>query len=159
MSKASSSQGFSGGCLCSAVRYRSKEAPMIVGHCHCVDCRKSSGTGHCTHIVVPAQGFSVTGEVKFYSRPADSGNVVNRGFCPNCGSAVYSTNEGMPDLAFLRASSLDDPEMVTPAMVVYASRAPSWDYVEAGLPSFATHPEGGPGRAIAAQAGGSAHGL
>lgn len=140
----SSSHGFTGGCLCGAVRYRSEKAPMIVAHCHCEDCRRSSGTGHCTHVVVPADAFSVTGEVKLYSRPADSGNIVNRGFCPNCGSAVYSTNDGMPDLTFPRASSLDDPEIATPMMVVYASRAPSWDPAAAGLPAFAEQPEGGP---------------
>ena len=29
-----------GGCLCGAVSYEAKAAPMVVGHCHCDDCRK-----------------------------------------------------------------------------------------------------------------------
>lgn len=137
-------QGFSGGCLCGAVSYRSSVDPQLVAHCHCVDCRKSSGTGHGTHIVIPAEALSVSGEVKFYDHPADSGNVVSRGFCPTCGSAIYSTNSGMPGMAFPRASSLDDPEIAKPQLVVYASRAASWDYVDPGLPSHAEMPEGGP---------------
>ena len=141
--------GFKGGCLCGSVHYESTVDPVVVGHCHCVDCRKTSGTGHCTHIVIPKQAFTVTGEVKFYDRPADSGNVVSRGFCPTCGSAIYSTNSAMPDMVFPRASSLDDPEIAKPQMVVYASRAPSWDYVDPKLPSFATMPEGGPQQVIA----------
>jgi hypothetical protein len=143
------SQGFSGGCLCGAVRYQSAVGPQVVGHCHCVDCRKSSGTGHCTHVVIPEDAFTVSGEVKFYDRPADSGNIVSRGFCPTCGSAVYSTNSGMPDMVFPRASSLDDPEIAKPQMVVYASRAPSWDHVDPELPAFPTMPEGGPHKVMA----------
>lgn len=140
---------FKGSCLCGAVQFQSTAEPLAVGHCHCVDCRKSSGTGHCTHIVIPKDAFSVSGEVTFYERPADSGNIVSRGFCPSCGSAIYSKNSGMPEMVFPRASSLDDPDVVTPAMVVYASRAPTWDYMDSSLPSFPAMPEGGPGQAIA----------
>lgn len=136
--------GFKGGCLCGSVRYECNAEPMMAAHCHCVDCRKSSGTGHCTHIVVPKEAFSVSGTVTFYDRPADSGNMVRRGFCPTCGSAVYSTNAGMPNIVFPRASSLDDPEVAKPQMVVYSSRAPSWDLVDPQLPSFSKVPEGGP---------------
>lgn len=53
--------GFTGSCLCGAVAYDSKADPQVVAHCHCVDCRKSSGTGHGTHIVIPSDGFTVTG--------------------------------------------------------------------------------------------------
>ncbi|MGE0408435.1 MAG: GFA family protein [Amphiplicatus sp.] len=134
--------GFEGGCLCGKVRYRAAAAPMMAGHCHCVDCRKTSATGHATHVVVPAQAFSVTGAVKAYDRPADSGNVVSRKFCPECGSAIYSTNSAAPDMHFVRASSLDDPEIAKPSMIVFASRAPSWDFMDKGLPSFPTMPEG-----------------
>ncbi|MGQ0589997.1 MAG: GFA family protein [Sphingosinicella sp.] len=123
-----------GGCLCGNVRYAAGE-PMVCGHCHCVDCRKTSATGHATHAMVPASAFEVSGELACYERPADSGNVVARRFCPTCGSAVFSTNSAMPGMIFLRASSLDDPDRVTPHMVVYASRAPAWDRIE-GMTSF-----------------------
>ena len=143
------SEGFRGGCLCGAIRFESAVDPKVVAHCHCVDCRKSSGTGHCTHIVIPEDALTVSGEVKFYDRPADSGNFVSRGFCPNCGSAIYSKNSGMPTMAFPRASALDDPNVVTPEMVVYASRAPAWDHTDPALPSFSEVPEGGPKKVIA----------
>jgi len=134
--------GFTGGCLCGAVTYKSENGPMLVGHCHCIDCRRSSGTGHATNIVIPEDGFSVSGEIKFYDRPADSGNIVSRGFCPDCGSALYSKNDGMPGMVFPRASSLDDPDVAVPAIVVYASRAVGWDPVDPALPAFDGMPEG-----------------
>ncbi|MGF1620292.1 MAG: GFA family protein [Rhodomicrobiaceae bacterium] len=134
------SKGFTGACLCGAVRYESAAAPQIALHCHCRDCRRSSATGHATIVVVPESEFSLTGEVRFYDRPADSGNMVSRGFCPNCGSAIYARNSGMPGSVGLRASSLDDPEIVEPSMVVYTSRALSWDPVAPGLRGFAEMP-------------------
>lgn len=146
--------GFGGSCLCGAVKYESSVDPMVVAHCHCVDCRKSSGTGHCTHIAVPKEALTVSGEVKFYDHPADSGNIVSRGFCPACGSAIFSKNSSMPQMVFPRASALDDPEIVKPQMTVYASRAPSWDPVDPNLPAFAEIPDGGPQKIIADSQGG-----
>jgi len=137
------SEQFSGGCLCGAVRYESTSAPVGAGHCHCDDCRRSSGTGHCSHLIVPKKAFSVTGEVRFYDAPTDTGNIVSRGFCPTCGGAIYSTNSGSPDLVFPRASSLDDLEVFQPQMVVYAKRAASWDRLDPALPHFEGMPSTG----------------
>ena len=130
---------FEGGCLCGAVRYQG-ETQIASAHCHCDDCRKSSGTRHCSHMAVAEEGFRVTGQVRFYDAPADSGNIVSRGFCPTCGSAVYSKNSGMAGMVFLRASSLDDPEVFQPQIVVYGKRAPSWDPVASGLLVFEAMP-------------------
>ena len=142
------SVAFSGSCLCGAVSLESTAEPMLVGHCHCVDCRKSSGTGHCTHVIVPKDALTVTGELTFFDHPADSGNMISHGFCPTCGCAIYSTNSGMPDMVFPRASCLDDPDIAKPELIVYASRAPSWDHMDPDLPSHAEMPEGGPDSAI-----------
>lgn len=129
-------EGFSGGCLCGAVRYKSASAPMIAGHCQCVDCRKSSGTGHCSHIGVHETAVTLTGAVTGYARPADSGNIVTRYFCPTCGAPIYSTNAAFGGTLFIRASSLDDPEVFKPQALVYASRGPSWDMIDPTLPRF-----------------------
>jgi hypothetical protein len=132
--------GFKGGCLCEAVRYESKADAVMAGHCQCHDCRRSSGTGHCSHLAVPRDAVAVTGAVTVYDRPADSGNIVSRAFCPTCGAPVYSLNSAIPHLIFIRASSLDDLEAFKPQVVVYASRAASWDHVDAALPAFPTMP-------------------
>lgn len=138
-----------GGCLCGAVRYMATAEPMMVGNCYCVDCRKSSGTTHCTHAMVPDAAFSATGEIKYHDRPADSGNIISRGFCPNCGSAILSRNAVMPGMTFIRVSSLDDPGAVEPQMTVYASRAPAWASLDRSKPVFDVMPEGGPQAALA----------
>lgn len=141
--------GLQGGCLCGAVRYQVDVEPMMVGNCFCVDCRKTSGTSHCTHAAVPDAAVSVSGAVATYESAADSGNIVSRSFCPSCGSAIHSRNAGMPGMIFIRVSSLDDLDAVTPQMTVYASRAPAWAPLDRSKPVFDTMPEGGPQAAIA----------
>ena len=128
-----------GGCLCGKVRYVCREEAGG-GHCHCTDCRRTSGTGHGSHMIVPEDGFSVSGTLRFFEKPADSGNMVSRGFCPECGSAIVSKNSGMHGLVFVRASSLDDPSNFKPMMTVYTDRAPHWDKMDPELPSFPAMP-------------------
>ena len=77
-----------------------------------------------------------TARMSFFETTADSGHVVHRGFCPKCGSPIYSTNSAVADLVFLRASSLDDLEAFKPQLVVYAAKAASWDLMDSGLPAF-----------------------
>ncbi len=133
-----------GGCLCGAVRYVANGAPIVVADCYCVDCRKSSGTSHCTHVAMGSDGFKLSGKVSSYSHPADSGNSVTRHFCGTCGSAIFSTNSAMEGMTFVRASSLDDLDAVEPQMTVYASRAPKWARIDESKPVFQIIMEGGP---------------
>ena len=131
---------FAGGCLCGAVRYESTMEPVAGGHCHCLDCRKSSGTGHCSHVVLPKPALTVSGATTGFDKETDSGNTVTRHFCPTCGSPVYSVNSGFPDLIFPRASSLDDPTVFQPQMRVYTKRQPAWDVMDDSLPAFEEMP-------------------
>jgi hypothetical protein len=129
-----------GGCLCGAVRYESPDTPQMVGHCYCQDCRKSSGTGHCTHVLISEVNFKLEGSPRFFAKPADSGHMIRQGFCPDCGSALYSTNDAAPGAIFLRASSLDTSEGIVPQLSVYASRAMDWDRPPDVIPAFAHMP-------------------
>lgn len=132
--------GFKGGCLCGAVRYESSEDPKMGGHCHCQTCRKLGGTGHSSHVGAMAESVTFTGDMSVYELTADSGNTVRRYFCPNCGSPVYGTSTVMPAMVFIRASSLDDPEVFKPQFRTFASRTPSWDHMDPALAAFDTVP-------------------
>lgn len=133
---------FTGRCLCGAVRYTCDGDPMMAGHCHCEDCRRSSGSGHSSHLVVPEDSVDLTGEVRIYVRASDSGNPVSRAFCPTCGAPIFSRNPAMPGMLFLRASSLDDLEVFQPQMHVYMTRAASWDRPSGEVPAFDKMPPG-----------------
>ena len=131
-----------GGCACGAVRYEFTGDPVMMGHCQCRACQRNSGTGHCSHIGVQAATFTLSGPIKYWDSKADSGNVVSRGFCTECGSPVSSKNSGVGFLAFVRATSLDDPSYFKPQMVVWTSMAQTWDPLDSSLPSFERMPPG-----------------
>lgn len=146
----SSSFAFTGGCACGALRYTATAAPLTAVHCYCTACRRASGTGHSTHVVVPAARLTMTGSPATYERPADSGNLVALHFCGNCGSPLCNTGRANPQLVFLRASSLDDPDIVDPRAQVFTKDAAKWEPLDPALPSF---PEMPPERARKAMAG------
>jgi len=129
-------ESFTGGCHCQSVRYTVQGTPMVAGHCHCNNCKSFAGGGHASMCAVSADGFSATGEVTTYTYVGDSGNAIHRHFCPLCSTTAYILNEGAPGMVFLTAGSMDDMEIFKPQMVVYTSRAPSWDLVDASLERF-----------------------
>lgn len=130
------SEGFSGGCVCGAVRFTSESPPQLVAHCHCTDCRKSGGAGHATHVIVAAETFSVSGPLSVYERLGDSGHIVSRTFCSVCGSPLFARYQIRPEAVHIRASSLDDPAEITPDLIVYASNALPWVAMDPTLPAF-----------------------
>ncbi len=129
-------ENLAGGCLCGAVRYQCNAAPVRTLQCYCTDCRRIGSTGHATHSIFPDDAFSITGTVTEYAKTSDSGNLINRRFCPVCGSALYHTLDSMPGVVIVRASSLDDPEAAVPDMAIYVSRALSWDPANKDLRCF-----------------------
>ncbi|PCI64726.1 MAG: aldehyde-activating protein [Kordiimonadales bacterium] len=126
----------SGSCLCGAVSYTVSAEPTLAVHCACVACRKSSGTSHSTHVPMAADAVKISGELKSYETQADSGNRILHHFCPNCSSSIYNSNADISGMMFLRASSLDNPDAISPSVLVYASRAPKWASCGEGLAVF-----------------------
>ena len=87
-----------GGCMCGAVRYECTGTPLFMGNCHCRDCQRAGGGAYNAAIGVPRNAVKITGDVKYYESKADSGSMAKRGFCPNCGSRLFSLPPFAPDL-------------------------------------------------------------
>ena len=78
-----------GGCLCGKIRYEITEAPQLVYTCHCVHCQRLTSSAFSMAIVVTDGAFRIAGiEPRAIQRTADSGAVVTRWVCPECGSWV-----------------------------------------------------------------------
>lgn len=133
---------YKGGCACGAVRYETSAEPLLMGNCHCRDCQRSSGTGMASVLMFPKEGFRDQGKAKYYEGKADSGRWIKRGFCPECGSPVYTQLEMAPDAIIVKAASLDDPSLYHPAVHLYTSSAQPWDAIpEDGLANFTKMPD------------------
>lgn len=129
-----------GSCLCGAVQYESGAEPVFSGHCHCTDCQKETGCGHVTIAAVPDAALRVIGATSTFTKPGASGQPIERTFCSNCGTTLFSRPQSMAGMTFLRAGTLNDPSRITPAMSVYTSRAHSWDPPNTSIPGFAEMP-------------------
>ncbi len=98
-----------GGCLCGAVRLSIAADPIAARQCWCRLCQYLSAGGGTVNAVFPADAVTVTGEVRWYAAIADSGNAMQRGFCPECGTPLLSKADARPMHLIVRAGALDDP--------------------------------------------------
>jgi hypothetical protein len=57
----------------------------------------------------------------------DNGGVVERGFCPVCGSRVANRLERLPEIVGLLAGNLDDPALHKPSMDLFTASTHPWD--------------------------------
>ncbi len=80
------------------------------------------------------------GETRYFEVTADSGKKLSRGFCPTCGTPLFSLLEAMPEVMGIKASSLDDPSRFSPGMSLYTSSAPPWASFPENLPRFPKMP-------------------
>ncbi len=126
---------FTGGCMCGAIRYECTAEPIATGLCHCRDCQRATGSAFAAGLVVPRSAVTITGEVKYYDVIGDSGGIVSRGFCPNCGSRLFAKLP-IPEVMGIMAGSLDDPSEFKPGMDLYTDIAQPWDYMNPDLPKF-----------------------
>ncbi|KAJ6149008.1 hypothetical protein N7471_000207 [Penicillium samsonianum] len=107
-------------CACNAVR---------ISICHCLECRKSSGSTHGLNLVVPGAGFLVKGSPSSFTYEASSGNNVTRYFCRRCGVNLYSDGAGAPGVKFVKAGAVDDPLVLNecrPDTEFFVSRRAAW---------------------------------
>jgi hypothetical protein len=64
---------------------------LVAFNCHCHDCQRATGSAYVTAIAVPMAALIVTGgEPKYHQLKGESGNTMSRGFCPECGSRLFS---------------------------------------------------------------------
>ena len=129
-----------GGCLCGSVRYTANADPAIVVVCHCKNCQKQSGSAFSVLVGVPKSAISVEGALKTFHDKGDSGQPVDRSFCPECGSPIIFDGASTPDLRFIRAGTLDDTSWLDPKMHVYCESAQRWTPIPEGSQKFGKMP-------------------
>ena len=80
-----------GKCLCHDIEVECDDLPKGAAACYCEDCQKASGGGPSFNIVIPDEKIRIVkGMPSTYKIKAASGNIVERLFCSNCGTAICS---------------------------------------------------------------------
>lgn len=133
---------YAGSCLCGAVKYRITGDADRFYHCHCSRCRKATGTGHASNILI-AQPHSMewlSGSDLVRRYKVATANRFATVFCSTCGSPLPRV---APDLsiAVIPAGSLDTVPGIAPqARIFYASRMP-WSCSDQSLPAYSKYPD------------------
>lgn len=118
-----------GHCLCGAVSYRCAADPLMTLMCHCDDCQRASGSPFSLNVVVPKAALELEGEAslkRYETVGSDTGAKRERAFCATCGSTMFTFLGDMPDLAVLKAGTLDDRSQIVPQVEIWATRAHAW---------------------------------
>jgi hypothetical protein len=117
-----------GRCLCGAVTYHADAAPVMQAVCHCTDCQRQTGTAFSVIVGVPRAALTVEGSslASFVTIGEDHGTATERKFCSACGSPIVTFIEAAPDLAFIKAGTLDDASWLEPATEIWSRSAQPW---------------------------------
>ena len=128
------------GCLCGAVRIVIEAEPLLARACWCRLCQYLAAGNATVNVVFPADAVSIEGEVRWYGSVADSGNQMSRGFCPQCGTQIFSKSDARPQYLIIRSGALDDPNLLAPQGTIWTSAAPEWACFDPDLPQFEHQP-------------------
>ncbi len=117
-----------GHCMCGNVRYSADAEPVLQAVCHCTDCQRQTGSPFTVVVGVPLAALTVQGSTlaSFATTGEDHGGDSERKFCSACGSPVFTISAMLPELALLKAGSLDDASWLEPAVEVWTSSAQPW---------------------------------
>jgi hypothetical protein len=132
--------GFTGGCLCGALRYAVKGEPLYAGHCYCTDCRKASGSGFIPFIGVARSAVTFSGRTLVYRSKARGGGDAVRNSCPVCGGLVFGGEAGKSESFTIYAGSLDEPTRFCPTIAIFTRNRPDWAVIPPGLTVFEDMP-------------------
>jgi len=129
-----------GGCQCGALRYEITQAPRIVYTCHCTDCQRLTSSAFSMAIVVAPEAFRLTqGKPRSLQKTADSGRVITRWVCPQCGSWI--SGAPTPGSAVrVRVGTLDDNSWLRPTVHLWTLSKQPWIPLPEGSRSFETQP-------------------
>jgi hypothetical protein len=93
--------------------------------CHCTDCQRQTGTAFSIVVGVERDALHVDGDTvsSFTTVGEDTGEAVHRQFCTACGSPIVSLPDATPDLAFIKAGTLNDRSWLEPEMEIWCRSA------------------------------------
>ena len=125
-----------GGCLCGQVRYEISGEPLAVVICHCKNCQKQSGSTFSINIIGQSEQIEIQGNLSTYADTNDSGDPVNRNFCENCGSPIFSEILSQGNLIALKVGTLDDTSDIEPQTQFWCISKQNWLSLDTKMPAL-----------------------
>jgi hypothetical protein len=120
-----------GGCLCGAVRFKARGAPINVRVCHCRNCQKAMGSPFYARALFAQDALTVEGDTARYASSA----AIDRVFCKTCGTRLFSwrTNGTAAGVAL---ATFDDRNAFAPTEHIWVQEKMAWVKLDDGLPHY-----------------------
>lgn len=119
-----------GSCNCGAIKWEAEGDLRSIIACHCGQCRKQTGSFYAATNVADEKLNLISGEtLKWYQ----SSPGAKRGFCSECGSALFWKNAGDSFTSIL-AGSIDGPTGLEIGEHIYTKDLPDWYEITDGKP-------------------------
>jgi hypothetical protein len=119
--------GHKASCRCGQLTAIASGDPVRVSACHCLDCKKRSGSSFAVQARWPAEQVAVEGRSRTFVNIAESGNRITFHFCPDCGSDVHYRIDGKFDgLVAIPLGAFEDPYFTRPRFSVWEERKHDW---------------------------------
>jgi hypothetical protein len=129
-----------GSCSCGNIALTIREKPQMMVQCHCLDCQKTTGTGHTSNAYFAKEDVSIHGDATCHTLAADSGHEMIRCFCPTCGSRMFGYNGQKPGTISIPVGCLDNNSWFSPQVVLFTSQREDWDITTEEVPNFQKMP-------------------
>lgn len=113
-------------CRCGQLKATVYGEPIRVSVCHCLNCKKRSGSAFAAQARWPLDRVSLAGDSQVFDKAGDSGDEAHFHFCPDCGSDVYYIADAMKDVIAIPLGAFDEPFFGTPEYSVYEERKHEW---------------------------------
>ena len=94
---------YSGRCACGSVSYECDAEPARMINCHCRDCQRASGSAFAALLAFPKDRVKLSGARTYHAVTSERGTVLERGFCPRCGSPMTIKPSARPDALYVQA--------------------------------------------------------
>jgi hypothetical protein len=113
-------------CACGQLAAVCTGEPVRVSVCHCLDCKRRSGSAFSYTSRFPVQDVAVSGRSNEFVRIGDEGGRATFRFCPDCGVTVCYALDNQPQLIAIPVGGFADPAFPQPAFSVYDVRRHPW---------------------------------
>ncbi len=117
-----------GGCLCGAVRYRTRGAPRRVIVCHCTFCQRVTGSAFLVEAIFEKANVEIAGGPTgtWEHRSDETGRALRPRFCARCGTTFGMTLEWFPEVQAIFGGTFDDPRWLKVDKHIFARSAVPW---------------------------------
>jgi hypothetical protein len=115
-------------CSCGQLRLEVDGEPFAVGICHCLACKRRTGSAFGMQAGYRDDQVTVSGRHADHARSSDEADrkVHVFHFCPDCGGTVFYTEPDEPGLIVVMTGMFADPSFPAPTEVGYPWRRSSW---------------------------------